>query len=44
MFNAFVFLIEEPMLRRQFGGEYAAYCRAVSRWLPGRPYQAGISS
>ena len=25
---------EEPTLRRQFGGEYEAYCRQVPRWVP----------
>ena len=33
-FHAFVLLYEEPMLRRQFGAEYAAYCRRVPRWIP----------
>ena len=27
-------LVEEPGLRRRFGEEYDAYCRAVPRWLP----------
>jgi protein-S-isoprenylcysteine O-methyltransferase Ste14 len=30
----FVRLYEEPTLRRQFGAEYEAYCRAVPRWWP----------
>jgi protein-S-isoprenylcysteine O-methyltransferase Ste14 len=33
-FHAFVVVYEEPTLRRQFGEEYDAYCRAVPRWLP----------
>jgi protein-S-isoprenylcysteine O-methyltransferase Ste14 len=33
-FHLFVVLFEEPTLRRQFGEEYAAYCRRVPRWLP----------
>lgn len=36
-FHCFVVLYEEPTLRRQFGAEYEAYCRAVPRWLPRRP-------
>ncbi len=32
---------EEPGLHRRFGGAYAAYARAVPRWLPRwRPYRA----
>jgi protein-S-isoprenylcysteine O-methyltransferase Ste14 len=31
---AFVHWYEEPRLRRQFGEEYEAYCRAVPRWWP----------
>ncbi len=38
--HLFVLLVEEPMLRHRFGVSYEAYCRAVRRWLPGRPYQA----
>jgi len=34
MFAAFVRLIEEPVLRAQFGDEYARYCAEVPRWLP----------
>jgi len=40
VFHVFVTLVEEPGLRRRFGAEYEAYCRAVSRWLPGRGYSA----
>lgn len=32
--GAFVRLYEEPALRRQFGREYEAYCRAVPAWVP----------
>ncbi len=30
----FVWLYEEPTLRRMFGAEYEDYCRNVPRWLP----------
>jgi len=33
-FHAFVVFHEEPTLRRQFGAQYEAYCRAVPRWVP----------
>lgn len=33
-FHAAVLFVEEPALRREFGDEYAAYCRSVRRWLP----------
>ncbi len=39
-FNLFIFLYEEPHLRRHFGKEYDDYCGRVGRWLPrlrGRP-------
>jgi protein-S-isoprenylcysteine O-methyltransferase Ste14 len=32
-FNAFVMLVEEPRLRRDFGNEYYEYCRKVRRWF-----------
>lgn len=38
LFHLFVVLVEEPLLRRRFGASYASYCRAVRRWVPGRPY------
>jgi protein-S-isoprenylcysteine O-methyltransferase Ste14 len=38
-FHLFVVFYEEPTLRRQFGAEYEAYCRAVRRWIP-RPRPA----
>lgn len=34
MFNLFVFLYEEPHLRKTFGKHYELYCRQVPRWLP----------
>jgi protein-S-isoprenylcysteine O-methyltransferase Ste14 len=34
LFHCFVLLVEEPMLRRQFGSGYDACCRSVGRWLP----------
>ena len=37
-FHAFVTLVEEPSLQRQFGESYERYCRSVRRWVPGRPY------
>jgi len=39
VFHLFVVLVEEPLLRHRFGASYEAYCRAVSRWLPGRAYR-----
>lgn len=36
-FHAFVSIYEEPTLRRLFGQQYEAYCRAVPRWLPRFP-------
>ncbi len=38
LFNGFVFGVEEPSLRAKFGADYAAYCAAVRRWIPGRPW------
>ncbi len=37
--NVFVMGYEELRLRSKFGIEYEQYCRAVGRWLPGRPYR-----
>lgn len=35
--------LEEPTLRRAFGGEYEEYCRCVRRWWPRlRPSQVQI--
>lgn len=39
-FHVFVAFYEEPELRRQFGAQYEAYCRAVSRWIPSLPKTA----
>jgi protein-S-isoprenylcysteine O-methyltransferase Ste14 len=36
---SFVHWYEEPTLRRQFGGEYDDYLRAVPGWWPRRPRQ-----
>jgi protein-S-isoprenylcysteine O-methyltransferase Ste14 len=36
-FHLFVRFVEEPALAQRFGVEYAFYCRAVNRWLPGKP-------
>jgi protein-S-isoprenylcysteine O-methyltransferase Ste14 len=33
-FHLAVVFVEEPELRRRFGGTYSAYCQRVSRWLP----------
>jgi protein-S-isoprenylcysteine O-methyltransferase Ste14 len=33
-FHAFVLGYEEPTLRRQFGDDYAAFCKHVPRWIP----------
>jgi len=35
MIHAFVIFIEEPGLRRRFGGTYDAYLHQVPRWVPG---------
>ena len=32
--HSFVMLYEEPVLRRQFGADYEAYCARVHRWRP----------
>ena len=32
--NGFIFLYEEPALRRTFGPDYDDYCRHVRRWTP----------
>jgi protein-S-isoprenylcysteine O-methyltransferase Ste14 len=42
--HLFVLTYEEPTLSRRFGPEYAAYRRAVRRWLPrGRPWDPNLS-
>lgn len=32
--HIFVRIYEEPVLRKQFGDEYEAYCGRVNRWIP----------
>jgi protein-S-isoprenylcysteine O-methyltransferase Ste14 len=34
LMHVFVVAHEEPTLRASFGGDYADYCRRVSRWRP----------
>ena len=34
LFQLFVLVYEEPVLRRSFGPEYEAFCAAVHRWIP----------
>ena len=36
-FTLFVWLYEEPHLRRTFGQQYEDYCRRVPRWIPRPP-------
>jgi protein-S-isoprenylcysteine O-methyltransferase Ste14 len=36
MFAGLVVLLEEPLLRSQFGASYSKYCAEVPRWLPRR--------
>ena len=33
-FHIWVFVIEEPGLRENFGAEYESYCTNVPRWIP----------
>jgi protein-S-isoprenylcysteine O-methyltransferase Ste14 len=40
--HLFVVWYEEPTLRRTFGEEYDAYCRAVRRWLPVTPRSSSV--
>lgn len=42
VFHTVVVLIEEPMLRRQFGDSYLRYCAAVGRWLPRHPGKKAV--
>lgn len=39
LFNLLIIGFEEHRLRYKYGDEYRRYCRAVGRWLPGRPYE-----
>ncbi|HMJ47854.1 MAG TPA: isoprenylcysteine carboxylmethyltransferase family protein [Ferruginibacter sp.] len=32
-FNIFIFIHEEPRLRKEFGQEYSNYCKKVRRWF-----------
>ena len=41
-FHLFVIFVEEPSLRRRFGGSYERYCCTVRRWLPGRRYVPAV--
>ena len=44
-FAAFVWLYEEPTLRRTFGSEYQEFCANVPRWIPClRPWRSGHDS
>ena len=36
-FNVLILIIEEPVLRNQFGAAYEEYCRNVPRWIPKIP-------
>ncbi len=38
-FHLFVLSYEEPTLHRTFGDTYAAYMRAVPRWIPRPPHR-----
>ena len=33
LFNLFIFLLEEPRLKRDFGDAYLNYCKKVKRWI-----------
>lgn len=33
LFNIFIIFVEEPRLVREFGQDYANYCKQVRRWL-----------
>lgn len=33
-FNVLILIVEEPILRNQFGAAYEEYCRRVPRWVP----------
>ena len=40
VFAGFVVVLEEPLLRSQFGAAYSQYCSEVPRWLPRRSRSA----
>jgi protein-S-isoprenylcysteine O-methyltransferase Ste14 len=33
-YHSLIVVVEEPILRKNFGEAYEAYCRAVPRWVP----------
>ena len=39
IFQGLILIIEEPMLRRQFGESYKDYCKQVKRWIPTKGYR-----
>ena len=42
-FTAFVMGYEEPVLRKDYGEEYVAYCANVGRWIPRlSPWRASV--
>ena len=44
LFHLLVVLVEERMLKREFGESYEQYCRSVPRWVPRlRPFRGDIS-
>ena len=44
-FASFVAIYEQPTLRRDYGEEYAAYCRAVPAWRPRlRPWTGRVGA
>ena len=44
LFHLLVVLVEERMLKREFGESYNQYCKSVPRWIPRlRPFRGDIS-
>jgi protein-S-isoprenylcysteine O-methyltransferase Ste14 len=41
--HLFVLFLEEPGLEQRFGDSYAAYKRAVNRWLPRAPRESPLA-
>jgi len=39
IFQVAIMIIEEPILRRQFGKPYQDYCKQVKRWIPTKGYR-----